>query len=133
MKNKDPEVMAAYANGAFLWKMVLYTTGIMGLGFIILTPLAGQESFMIAMFFILWATFGGAVAALIIMISGLRLPGYQDAVASYSADKTEKARMKAKYEAVKSSKPCNLSRNQVLISAGAGLVIATALSMTLWT
>jgi hypothetical protein len=39
--------------------------------------------------------------------------------------------MKAKYEAVKSTKPCNLSRNQVLISAGAGFVIAAALAMTL--
>jgi len=130
MKNKDPEVMAAYASGAFLLKMVLYTIGIMGLGFIIL-PAAGQENFRVAMFFVLWASFSGAVAAIIILYSGLRLPGYQAAIASYSTDKTEKARMKAKYDAVKSTKPCNLPFKQVLISAGAGLVIAAALSMTL--
>jgi hypothetical protein len=130
MKNKDPEVMAAYVGGAFLFKMVAYGIGIMGLGFMVLSA-AGEENFTLAMFFVLWASFGGAIAAIIILYSGLRLPGYQAAVASYSADKTEKARMKAKYEAVKSTKPCNLSRNQVLISAGAGLVIAAALAMTL--
>jgi hypothetical protein len=131
MKNKDPEVMAAYVSGAFLVKMVLYTIGILGLGFIILSPAAGTENFTTAMFFVLWPSFGGAVAAIIILYSGMRLPGYQAAVASYSTDRAEKARMKAKYQAVKSTKPCNLSRNQVLISAGAGFVIAAALAMTL--
>lgn len=130
MKIKDPEVMAAYVGGVFIWKMSLFAVGIMVLGFMILS-LAGEENFTIAMFFVLWASFGGAIAAIIILYSGLRLPGYQAAVASFSTDKTEKARMKAKYEAVKSTKPCNLSRNQVLISAGAGLVIAAALATTL--
>ena len=130
MKNKDPEIMAVYVNSAFLVKMVLYTIGIMGFGFVILQA-AGQENFNLAMFFVLWATFGGAVAAIIILYSGLRLPGYQAAVASYAIDKTEKARMKAKYQAVKNTKPCNLSRPQLLISAGSGLVLAAALAMTL--
>jgi|GEM_PF-3360228 hypothetical protein len=130
MKNKDPEIMAVYVNSAFLVKMVLYTIGIMGFGFVIL-PAAGQENFNLAMFFVLWAAFGGAVAAIIILYSGLRLPGYQAAVASYAIDKTEKARMKAKYQAVKNTKPCNLSRPQLLISAGSGLVLAAALAMTL--
>jgi len=74
MKNKDPEIMAVYVNSAFLVKMVLYTIGIMGFGFVIL-PAAGQENFNLAMFFVLWAAFGGAVAAIIILYSGLRLPG----------------------------------------------------------
>ena len=130
MKNKDPEIMAVYVNSAFLVKMVLYTIGIMGFGFVILQA-AGQENFNLAMFFVLWAAFGGAVAAIIILYSGLRLPGYQAAVASYAIDKTEKARMKAKYQAVKNTKPCNLSRTQLLISAGSGLVLAAALAMTL--
>ena len=130
MKNKDPEIMAVYVNSAFLVKMVLYTIGIMGFGFVIL-PAAGQENFNLAMFFVLWAAISGAVAAIIILYSGLRLPGYQAAVASYSIDKSEKARMKAKYQAVKNSKPCNLSRTQLLISAGSGLVLAAALAMTL--
>ena len=130
MKNKDPEIMAVYMNSIFLVKMVLFTFGIMGFGFIVL-PVAGQENFNLAMFFVLWASFGGAVAAMIIMISGLRLPGYQAAVASYSTNKTEKARMKAKYQAVKSTKPCNLSRTQLLISAGSGLIAAAAVAMTL--
>jgi hypothetical protein len=130
MKNKDPEIMAVYVNSAFLVKMVLYTIGIMGFGFVIL-PAAGQENFNLAMFFVLWAAISGAVAAIIILYSGLRLPGYQAAVASYSIDKSEKARMKAKYQAVKSTKPCNLSRTQLLISAGSGLVLAAVLAMTL--
>jgi len=130
MKNKDPEIMAVYVNSAFLVKMVLYTIGIMGFGFVIL-PAAGQENFNLAMFFVLWAAISGAAAAIIILYSGLRLPGYQAAVASYSIDKSEKARMKAKYQAVKSTKPCNLSRTQLLISAGSGLVLAAVLAMTL--
>ena len=130
MKNKDPEIMAVYVNTAFLVKMVLYTIGIMGFGFVIL-PAAGQENFNLAMFFVLWAAISGAAAAIIILYSGLRLPGYQAAVASYSIDKSEKARMKAKYQAVKNTKPCNLSRTQLLISAGSGLVLAAVLAMTL--
>ena len=130
MKNKDPEIMAVYVNSVFLVKMVAYTISIMGFGFIVL-PVAGQENFNLAMFFVLWASFGGAVAAIFILYSGLRLPGYQAAVASYSTNKTEKARMKAKYQAVKSTKPCNLSRTQLLISAGSGLVVAAAVAMTL--
>ena len=130
MKNKDPEIMAVYVNSTFLVKLVLHTIGIMAFGFVIL-PVAGQENFNLAMFFVLWAAFGGAVAAIIILYAGLRLPGYQAAVASYAIDKTEKARMKAKYQAVKNTKPCNLSRTQLLISAGSGLVLAAALAMTL--
>ena len=130
MKNKDPEIYVVYMNSVFPLKMALYTLGIMGLGFILFEA-AGQENFVMAMFFVMWANFGGAVAALLILYPQFRLTGFQAAVSAYSTDKAEKARMKAKYQAVKSTKPCNLSRRQVLISAGAGLVIAAALSMTL--
>ena len=47
------------------------------------------------------------------------------------ANKAEKARMRARYNEIKATKPCNLSGKQVLISAGAGLVVAAALAMTL--
>ena len=130
MKNKDPEIYVVYMNSVFPLKMALYALGIMGLGFILLEA-AGQENFVMAMFFVMWASFGGAVAALLILYPQFRLTGFQAAVSAYSTDKAEKARMKAKYQAVKSTKPCNLPFKQVLISAGLGLVIAAALAMTL--
>jgi hypothetical protein len=130
MKNKDPEVMIAYVSSVFMFKMVFYTVGILVPGAFLL-QVAGQENFKTAMFFVLWASFGGAIAAIIVLFSGIRLPGYQAAAASYSIDKAERARMKAKYQAIKSTKPCNLPLKQVLISAGSGFVIAAALAMTL--
>ena len=79
----------------------------------------------------LWVSFGGAAAAGITLISGLRLPGYQAALGAFASNKAEKARMRARYNEIKATKPCNLSGKQVLISAGAGLVVAAALAMTL--
>jgi len=130
MKNKDPEVMVAYINGPFMLKFVIYAVAIMALGFATLPNATGLFA-QVAIFVLLWVSFGGAVAAGIILFSGLRLPGYQAALGAYASNKAEKARMRAKYNELKASKPCSLSMKQVLISAGAGLVIAAALASTL--
>ena len=130
MKNKDPEVMVAYVNGPFMVKFVVYALAIMALGSVTVPNSSGLFA-QAAIFLLLWVSFGGAIAAVIILFAGLRLPGYQGALRAYASDKAEKARMRAKYQEIKASKPCNLSIKQVLISVGAGLVIASGLASTL--
>jgi len=130
VKNKDPEVMVAYMNSAVLLKFVVYAAAIFGYGLLTM-PNVPDSLAKVAILGLLWLSFGGAIAACLILFTGLRMPGYQAAIAAFSTDKAEKARMRAKYNAIKATKPCNLSMKQVLICAGAGLVIAAALSSTL--
>jgi len=130
MKNKDPEVLVAYINSTFFLKMVIYAGTIFGYGLLVM-PNVSESLAKVAILGLLWLSFSGAVAAGQILFTGIRQPGYQAALTAFSTDKSEKARMRAKYNAIKATKPCNLSMKQVLISAGAGLVIAAALSSTL--
>ncbi|CAB4685451.1 MAG: hypothetical protein F2662_02665 [Actinobacteria bacterium] len=130
MKNKDPEIMVAYVNGPFMLKLVIYCVATMAFGAATLPNATGLFA-QAGLFVLLWVSFGGAAAAGITLISGLRLPGYQAALGAFASNKAEKARMRARYNEIKATKPCNLSGKQVLISAGAGLVVAAALAMTL--
>ena len=130
MKSKDPEVLVAYINSTFLLKMAIYAAAIFGYGLLVM-PNVSEGTSKVATLGLLWLSFSGAVAAGQILFTGIRMPGYQAALAVFSTDKAEKARMRAKYNAIKATKPCNLSMKQVLISAGAGLVIAAVLASTL--
>ena len=130
MKNKDPEVLVAYINSTFFLKMAIYAAAIFGYGLLVM-PNVSESLAKAAILGLLWLSFGGAVAAGQILFTGIRQPGYQAALSAFSTDKAEKARMRAKYNAIKATKPCNLSMKQVLISAAAGLVIAAALASTL--
>ena len=130
MKNKDPEVLVAYINSTFLLKLVIYAAAIFGYGLLVM-PNVTESTAKVATLGLLWLSFSGAVAAVQILFIGIRMPGYQVALTAFSTDKAAKARMRAKYNAIKATKPCNLSTKQVLISAGAGLVIAAVLASTL--
>ncbi len=128
MKKTDPELMVAYLNSTFAIKMAIYSVAILVLGTLAVSQI---HDFKVAMFFVLWAAFGGAAAAIWILLVGQTIKGFQAANVLYSTNKAEKTRIKAKYAAVKKTKPCNLSLVQVLICAGAGLVLAAGLAMTL--
>jgi hypothetical protein len=130
MKNKDPEVLVAYINSTFLLKLVIYAAAIFGYGLLVM-PNVTESTAKVATLGLLWLSCSGAVAAVQILFTGIRMPGYQAALTAFSTDKAEKARMRAKYNAIKTTKPCNLSMKQVLISAGAGFVIAAVLASML--
>ena len=70
---------------------------------------------------------------MIIIITGLKLPGYQAALAQYSGDKAAKKVMIANYDSIKSTKPFALSNNKHLISVGVGIVCAGLVYLALIT
>ena len=69
--------------------------------------------------------FAGYLAsnAMFILITGLRIPGYQQALNQYTSDKEAKKAMIASYDSIKETKPFVLSTNKHLISAGVGVVL----------
>ena len=79
--------------------------------------------------------FAGYLASnlMIIIFTGLRLPGYQEALGRFSGDKEAKKVMIANFETIKASKPFALSTKKHLISVGVGLLFATALYLALIT
>ncbi len=70
---------------------------------------------------------------LILIFSGLRMPGYQEALGQYSGDKEAKKVMVANYESIKVSKPFALSSQKHLISVAVGLLSAAAMYFALIT
>jgi hypothetical protein len=58
-----------------------------------------------------------------LLVTGLRIPGYQQALNTYTSDKEAKKAMIATYATIKASKPFALTTNKHLISAGVGIVL----------
>lgn len=79
--------------------------------------------------------FAGYLASnlMIILLTGLRLPGYQAALAQYSGDKAAKKVMIANYDSIKASKPFALSTKKHLVSVGVGLLLTVLLYIALIT
>lgn len=57
-----------------------------------------------------------------LLVTGLRIPGYQQALSKYSSDKEAKKVMIAHYATIKDSKPFALTTKKHLISVGVGIV-----------
>ena len=70
---------------------------------------------------------------LIILFTGLRIPGYQQALNEFGSDKEAKKAMIANYELIRASKPFALSTTKHLISVGVGLLCAGALFLAVIT
>jgi hypothetical protein len=66
-----------------------------------------------------------------IVIKGMRLPGYQAALARYVNDLPAKKAMIANYMEIKSTKPFALNQNQHLLSLVVGLVFAIATNLAM--
>jgi uncharacterized membrane protein len=58
-----------------------------------------------------------------LLVTGLRIPGYQQALNQYTSDKVAKKAMIASYDSIKASKPFALSTKKHLISAGVGVAL----------
>jgi hypothetical protein len=68
---------------------------------------------------------------LMLLFSGLRLPGYQEALNRYTSDKEAKKAMVANYLAIKSTKPFALTSLQHLISIALGVACAVGVYLIL--
>jgi hypothetical protein len=116
---------AVYMNTTFVKNMVIYGGGLMVLLFM-------SISFEAAFFLPIVALAGYLASnAVIITLSGLKIPGYQAALAQYSNDKEAKKTMVANFNAIKATKPFALTRNQHLISIAAGFLGALAVQLAM--
>ncbi len=125
MEQNKAEHYVVYMNTTFVKNMVIYGGGLMVLMF-------ASISFQ-ATFFLPVVAVAGYLASntVIITLSGLKIPGYQAALAQYANDKEAKKTMVANYNAIKATKPFALTRNQHLISIVAGFLGALAVQLAM--
>lgn len=123
MEQNKAEHYVVYMNTTFVKNMVIYGGALMVLMFM-------SISFEAAFFLPVVALAGYLASnAVIITLSGLKIPGYQAALAQYSNDVEAKKTMVANYNAIKATKPFALTRNQHLISIAAGFLGALAVNL----
>jgi hypothetical protein len=117
MEQSKVENYVVYINRDVIKNLVIYSLGLMSL-------FAVSFSFDSLLFPAIGLTGYLASNLLMILLSGLRLPGYQDALNRYTSDKAAKKAMVSNYLAIKSTKPFALTRNQHLISLALGVACA---------
>ena len=125
MEQNKAEHYVVYMNTTFVKNMVIYGGALMVVMFM-------SISFQ-ATFFLPVVALAGYLAsnAVIITLSGLKIPGYQAALGQYANDKEAKKTMVANYNAIKATKPFALTRNQHLISIVAGFLGALAVQLAM--
>jgi hypothetical protein len=125
MEQNKAENYVVFMNTTFVKNMAIYGGGLMVLLFM-------SISFEAAFFLPIVALAGYLASnAVIITLSGLKIPGYQAALAQYSNDVEAKKTMVANYNAIKATKPFALTRNQHLISIVAGFLGALAVQLAM--
>jgi hypothetical protein len=125
MEKNKAENYVVYMNTTFVKNMAIYGGALMALMFM-------SISFEMTFFLPVVAVAGYLASnAVIITLSGLRIPGYQAALAQYANDKEAKKTMVANYNAIKATKPFALTRNQHLISIAAGFLGALAVQLAM--
>ena len=127
MEQNKAENYAVYMNTTFVKNMVIYGALLMVLIFV-------SISFE-GLFIEVIVAFAGYLAGntIFLTLAGLKIPGYQMAVAQYSSDKEAKKAMVANFESIKATKPFALSRNKHLVSAVFGLLCAVGVSVAMAT
>jgi hypothetical protein len=125
MEQNKAEHYVVYMNTTFVKNMAIYGGALMVVMFM-------SISFQ-ATFFLPVVALAGYLAsnAVIITLSGLKIPGYQAALGQYANDKEAKKTMVANYNAIKATKPFALTRNQHLISIVAGFLGALAVQLAM--
>jgi hypothetical protein len=125
MEQNKAEHYVVYMNTTFVKNMAIYGGGLIALLFM-------SISFEAAFFLPIVALAGYLASnAVIITLSGLKIPGYQAALGQYANDKEAKKTMVANYNAIKATKPFALTRNQHLISIVAGFLGALAVQLAM--
>ena len=125
MEQNKAENYVVFMNTTFVKNMAIYGGGLMVLLFM-------SISFEAAFFLPIVALAGYLASNLVIItLSGLKIPGYQAALAQYANDVEAKKTMVANYNAIKATKPFALTRNQHLISIVAGFLGALAVQLAM--
>ena len=126
MEQNKAENYAVYINRSVIKNLVIW-------GALLCVLLVLSQTY--GVLFLPSIAFTGYLASNLLMIifTGLRLPGYQAALAQFTSDKVAKKTMIANFEKIKATKPFSLGLKRHLISAVVGLVCAVAVSFALVT
>jgi len=118
MEQNKAENYAVYMNTTFVKNMVIYGALLMVMIFVSIS--------LQGLFIEVIVAFAGYLASntVFLTITGLKIPGYQMAVARYSSDKEAKKAMIANFQSIKATKPFALSKNKHLVSIVVGLLCA---------
>jgi hypothetical protein len=127
MEQNKAENYAVYMNTTFVKNMVIYGALLMVLIFVSIS----FEGLFIEVIVALAGYLAGNT--IFLTLAGLKIPGYQMAVAQYSSDKEAKKAMVANFQSIKATKPFALSRNKHLVSVVFGLLCAVGVSVAMAT
>jgi hypothetical protein len=127
MEQNKAENYAVYMNTTFVKNMVIYGALLMVLIFVSIS----FEGLFIEVIVALAGYLAGNT--IFLTLAGLKIPGYQMAVAQYSSDKEAKKAMVANFQSIKATKPFALSRNKHLVSVVFGLLCAAGVSVAMAT
>ena len=132
MEQNKAEDYVVYLNKYAVLKMAIYGAVLfllIGLSFTLDPEL--QPDAWLAMFFLITAgAFSGGGMVLVIFLKGLRVPGYQAALAKYTTDKAAKQGMIKNYNLIKATKPFKLTLSTLAICIGVGTALAFAVVMS---
>lgn len=117
MERNKVENYVVFVNTELLRNLVIYGIALIGLLFL---------GFFVGALFLPAVALSGYLASnlMILVLKGLRLPGYQAALARYVNDLPAKKAMIANYMEIKSTRPFALSRSQHVVSVGIGIGFA---------
>jgi len=118
------ENYVVFVNTELLKNLIIYGIVLIGLLFL---------GFFVGALFVPAVALSGYLASnlMILVLKGLRLPGYQAALSRYVNDLPAKKAMIANYMEIKSTRPFALSRSQHLISIGVGILFAIGTNLAL--
>jgi hypothetical protein len=125
LEQNKAENYAVYMNTTFVKNMVIYGALLMVLMFISIS--------LEGLFIEVVVALAGYLASNLVFltIAGLKIPGYQMAVARYSSDKEAKKAMVDNFKSIKATKPFALSRNKHLVSVAVGLLCAVGVMVAM--
>lgn len=124
MEQNKAENYVVFVNRDLIKNLVIYSLALMAIFYasqifdVLLMPAIGLTGYLTS-------------NLLMLLITGLRLPGYQAALNRYTSDKGAKKAMVANYLAVRSTKPFALKRSQHQISVGVGIACAAVVYLIL--
>lgn len=124
MERSKVENYVVFVNTELLRNLVIYGIALIGLLFL---------GFFVGVLFMPAVALSGYLASnlMILVLKGLRLPGYHAALARYVNDLPAKKAMIASYMEIKSARPFALSRSQHITSIGVGIVFAIGTNLAM--
>ena len=126
MEQNKAEDYVVFINGTFMKNFVIWSVILAALLYMTLT-----YEFL----FYPGIAFAGYLASnlMMLLVTGLRIPGYQLALGKYGVDMEARKSMIANYERIKANKPFAISTSKHLISVGVGILCSGLVYLTVIT